>query len=49
MTTISKSVKQENQIRLRALHLEKENIDLRTELVEARQELSSLRVCQLKT
>ena len=34
----------ENQIRLRALHLEKENVELRSELLEARHELSRLRV-----
>ena len=34
----------ENQIRMRALHLEKENMDLRTELLDARHELSQLRV-----
>jgi len=33
----------ENQIRMRALHLEKENMDLRTELLDARHELSQLR------
>ena len=29
---------------MRALHLEKENMDLRTELLDARHELSQLRV-----
>merc|ERR1712242_522261 len=33
----------ENEIRLRALHLEKENVDLRSELLDARHELSQLR------